>query len=444
MSEIISIFSQILFILFIISFPIIILNNNSKSKFYEFSLIDKLCINLIFLINVLFFASILNINSKYILYLYLFLIIFLYFFNFKKINFKNIKINYYFLILLLFIILISIDIAHELYFAWDTKSFYFFKTLNFYQDQKFENLKNFPVLDWPHLGAYIWSFFWKFPFNNFEYLGRILYVFIYVLSIFSIVEIVKVHIYQKIILAILFISLTYNYEFFSGLQDILIFSFILIASKFTYYFFEKQYKTKLLELTFILLGIANILCWIKKEGLFFIFFLIFCILIIKNLDLKTKKLLITGSLTIFLIKIFILNFYEITINAQYFEFEKTLNIEFFNFLEKIKIISSYLLLYLSQVPIYLLTLPIMIYTVYKYKINDITKLTLFFLILNLSFIYMAFLFKSSETELQVRFSLKRVLFETSGFYFLVIVNFTNNYLHSFNPKIFSKFKNKKY
>ena len=51
MSEIISIFSQILFILFIISFPIIIFNNNSKSKFYEFSLIDKLCINLIFLIN---------------------------------------------------------------------------------------------------------------------------------------------------------------------------------------------------------------------------------------------------------------------------------------------------------------------------------------------------------------------------------------------------------
>ena len=223
MSEIISIFSQILFILFIISFPVIILNNNSKSKFYEFSLIDKLCINLIFLINVLFFASILNINSKYILYLYLFLIIFLYFFNFKKINFKNIKINYYFLILLLFIILISIDIAHELYFAWDTKSFWFFKTLNFYQNQKFENLKNFPISDWPHLGAYIWSFFWKFPFSGYEYFGRITYAFIYVLSIFSITEILKVSTYQKIIFAILFISLTYNYELFSGLQDIMVF-----------------------------------------------------------------------------------------------------------------------------------------------------------------------------------------------------------------------------
>jgi hypothetical protein len=54
----------------------------------------------------------------------------------------------------------------------------------------------------------------------------------------------------------------------------------------------------------------------------------------------------------------------------------------------------------------------------------------------------AFLFKSSETELQVRFSLKRVLFETSGFYFLAIVIFINNYLHSFNQKIFSSFKKK--
>ncbi len=439
MSEIISIFSQILFILFIISFPVIILNNNSKSKFCEFSLIDKLCINLIFLINVLFFASILNINSKYILYLYLFLIIFLYFFNFKKINFKNIKINYYFLILLLFIILISIDIAHELYFAWDTKSFWFFKTLNFYQNQKFENLKNFPISDWPHLGAYIWSFFWKFPFSGYEYFGRITYAFIYVLSIFSIVEIVKVHIYQKIILAILFISLTYNYEFFSGLQDILIFSFILIASKFTYYFFEKRYKTKLLELTFILLGIANILCWIKNEGLFFIFFLIFCILIIKNLDLKTKKLLITGSLTIFLIKIFILNYYEI-FNSDHFI--GSLDFKIFNLFEKMKIISLYLSIYLTQVPIYLITLPILIYTSFKYKMKDITKFNLFFLILNLLFIYVAFLFKSSETELQVRFSLKRVLFETSGFYFLAIVIFINNYLHSFNQKIFSSFKKK--
>ena len=121
MTEIIEILIQVLFILFIISFPITLLETDKKSKIPTFSLIDKLSINLIFLINILLFASILNINSKYILYPYVILIIFLYFFNFRKFNFKSIKIDYYFLVLLSFIILISIDIAHELYFAWDTQ-----------------------------------------------------------------------------------------------------------------------------------------------------------------------------------------------------------------------------------------------------------------------------------------------------------------------------------
>ena len=131
-------------------------------------------------------------------------------------------------------------------------------------------------------------------------------------------------------------------------------------------------------------------------------------------------------------------------NTEYFELRETLNFEIFDLFEKIKIISFYLLLYLTQVPIYLLTLPILIYTSFKYKMKDITKFNLFFLILNLSFIYIAFLFKSTETELQIRFSMKRVLFETSGFYFLAIVIFINNYLHSFNQKIFSSFKKRKY
>ena len=66
MTEIIKILIQILFILFIFSFPITLLETDSKSKISTFSFIDKLSINLIFLINILFFASVLNINSKYI------------------------------------------------------------------------------------------------------------------------------------------------------------------------------------------------------------------------------------------------------------------------------------------------------------------------------------------------------------------------------------------
>ena len=48
MTEIIEILIQVLFILFIISFPIILLETDKKSKIPTFSLIDKLSINIIF------------------------------------------------------------------------------------------------------------------------------------------------------------------------------------------------------------------------------------------------------------------------------------------------------------------------------------------------------------------------------------------------------------
>jgi len=382
MTEIIEILIQVLFILFIISFPITLLETDKKSKIPTFSLIDKLSINLILLINILLFASILNINSKYILYSYVILIIFLYFFNFRKFNFKSIKIDYYFLVLLSFVILISIDIAHELYFAWDTQVHWFLKVLNFFQNQKFENLENFPVSDYPHLGTYIWSFFWKFPLNSFEYLGRITYAFIYVLSIFSITECLKTHVYEKIIFAILLISLTYSYEIFSGSQDVLLFSLILITAKFAYYFFEKKLVPNRLQLILILLGAANIICWVKNEGIFYALFLLFCFFITNNLILKNKIALITGSLIIVSLRIFIYNSYNIELNPGVFEFEKSLNFEFLLILEKIKIITFYLIIYLSQNPIYLLTMPVLIYITFKYPLKNITKFVIYFLILN--------------------------------------------------------------
>jgi len=444
MTEIIEILIQILFTLFIILFPITLFKTDSKSKISTFSFMDKLSINLIFLINILFFASILNVNSKYVLYLYVVSIIFLYFFNFRKFNFKNIKLDYYFLVLLSFIILISIDIAHELYFAWDVQSHWFLKALSFFQDQKLDNLKNFTFADYPHLGTYIWSFFWKFPLNDFEYLGRITYAFIYVLSIFSIMECLKAHVYEKIIFAILLISLTYSYEIFSGSQDVLLFSLILITAKFAYYFFEKKLVPNRLQLILILLGAANIICWIKNEGIFYALFLLFCIFITNNLILKNKIALITGSLIIVSLRIFIYNFYNIELDPGVFEFEKSLNFEFLLILEKIKIITFYLIIYLSQNPIYLLTIPVLTYITLKYPLKNITKFVIYFLILNFSFIYLTYLFMHSETELLARHSMKRVIFQTSGFYFLAIIILINNYAHLFNIKLLSKYKIKKY
>jgi len=104
--------------------------------------------------------------------------------------------------------------------------------------------------------------------------------------------------------------------------------------------------------------------------------------------LKNKIALITGSLIIVSLRIFIYNFYNIELDPGVFEFEKSLNFEFLLILEKIKIITFYLIIYLSQNPIYLLTIPILIYITFKYPLKNVTKFVIYFLILNFFFIYL--------------------------------------------------------
>ena len=75
--EIAQISIQILFIFFIFSCTTLLYENNKifkKKIFYDF---DKIIINFIILINIFVFTSVLNINQKYILIIYI--ITFLYY-----------------------------------------------------------------------------------------------------------------------------------------------------------------------------------------------------------------------------------------------------------------------------------------------------------------------------------------------------------------------------
>ena len=152
--------------------------------------------------------------------------------------------------------------------------------------------------------------------------------------------------------------------------------------------------------------------------------------------MKNKIALITGSLIIISLRIFIFNFYDTVLDPFYFEF--------LLILEKIKIITFYSIIYLSQNPIYLLTMPVLIYITFKYPLKNITKFVIYFLILNFSFIYLTYLFRTVEVEVTIRHNMLRVIFQTSGFYFLAIIILINNYAHLFKIKLLSKYKIKKY
>ena len=63
---------------------------------------------------------------------------------------------------------------------------------------------------------------------------------------------------------------------------------------------------------------------------------------------------------------------------------------------------------------------------YKKKNYTLNKFIILFSVLNFLFLIFAFLFNLDNVEWQVRVGLKRVMFETAGFYLLPILQILKN------------------
>ena len=286
MIEILLIFLQILFLslITIYSIPVLKYNINVKNN-----LIDKLSTNLIIITNLILIFSLTNLNDYILL---TFLILLSLFFLIKNRENILIKLDFKFFFAIFIIFLISLSLANKLDFGWDAKFFWFMKSINFYENEKLFNLNKLPATDYPHLGSYLWSFFWKFPFNTYEYHGRIFYIFLYIISIFSFFEILKVNLLNKIIYITLTIISTFSFELFSGNQEIIIFSLSLLCAKYCYLILDNENKKKIIFYLFMILLIFNFAIWIKNEAIFLIGFFLVCIFFLANLNKTHKTILI--------------------------------------------------------------------------------------------------------------------------------------------------------
>jgi len=429
LQEISLIILQVIFIYLFFSNPII--NEKILAKIINvknFTNIDLIIFNTIIFLNIFILISAFSIDSTYFFYVYILLILL----TLSKNFIGKIKINFSYknLIILFVVFILSLDLAYSLELGWDVQWFWYLKALNFYQDQNFSNLKNLPTNAYPHLGPYIWGFFWKFPFNSFEYLGRIVYIFFYVLAIFSFSEILKIKKHLKYIFSLILILATYKYNLFNGDADVLIFIFLLFAAKFTYYLYQTEQKKNQLPLIFSLLGIANILFWVKYEAIFFILFLVSSIIIFnKFINKRNKIILITSFFSLLLLKILILQLLNMPIiNDASFGFEKTIYFDFNEFYYRITKILFYIFAFLIESPIYLLTLPLMIISIKFLKADSLNKTILSFTFMFFGFTIFAYFFKVDQLEFQLRYSMREYLSAVSGVYLLVFANFLNTYL----------------
>ena len=417
MTEIILIFFQIFFIglLINLSTPNIQINSTLAT-----SLTESLILKSIIFINILLVFSLLNISLNYLI---IFLIVSSLIFILKEKEKFKIKLNLKNFLIFTYIFIISTVLTYDLQLGWDAKFFWLLKTINFYQDNSLLNLEKLPATDYPHLGTYIWSFFWRFPFDLYEYLGRIFYVFLYILSIFYFCEIFKSNKIYKLILSSLIILVTFNIELFNGNQEIIIFSLILVATKLSYELVAVKIKNPINHIIFLLLSF-NAALWVKNEGLFLLGFILFIILFFGNLNLKQKKIILFGS--IFLITIRFVILYFLNNELESFQFDKTFSYSFFeNFFYNLKTISFYTIVYSLYLPFIILSFLTLLLNIYLFKIDKVQLFIICYLILNVLFIFAAFMLTMEDVEWQVRVGLKRVMFESSGFYFLTIVYLFN-------------------
>lgn len=417
-------FIQIIFTFFVFQLFLFLPLNVLKKKNYS---MEISAFNLILNLNILLIFSLLPIpiNKYSDILIIIYFLIFLKKYIINQLIFNlNKKIIDFFIFFIIFII-ISINISGNLNLGWDAKYFYYIKSLFFIEEQTFYDLKNFSHNAWhPHLGSFIWSFFWNLSFSKIEYFGRLFYAFIFIFSVLYLSDNFFIKKKINLIIFLLLIICSYSYDKFSGLQEILIFSLLIIMSKL----FDKLNNQKNNSYVIFILLTCNLLTWIKAEGIVYALILIILLNISRSIKLYNKFRLNGSFLILFLIKVILYKNSNIPLNAQPYFIDYILNLNYEFIIYKIKFIFIYLTYYILKNIFFTSGILIILFNnIFLKKIDDYIKLINIYLLLNLIFIFLAYLLRDMDIEYSLKTTMERIIFMSSGFYLFNTLLFFKNY-----------------
>jgi hypothetical protein len=310
---------------------------------------------------------------------------------------------------------------------WDGLEHWIYKASAFFQGLGFVNAG---MPSYPHLGGFVWGYFWKNSIVQKEYVGRLTFIFFYISSLFYLINLFKkstLDIY-KLIFVIVILALTYDKKLFGGYQDYLIFCLLIIISKLLYLIVNNNEKKIFLETIFFLS--AYIISWIKQEG--FVYFIIVVFLLILFEKEKRKKIIFFFiCLTLICIYFFLKKFFNSELS-----FDQKLNINFLlnsNFsllMQILKTITLNLIVAIFKYPIWIIILISIILSLTDKKNHYQFRCFYIFLIINIFFVYSLMIYTclnpEASCELVSKVSLDRIMFQMSGFYLVFIIIFLGN------------------
>jgi len=319
-------------------------------------------------------------------------------------------------------------ISSEPLLSWDGIAHWYYKALNYHQDGSYEDLRNLPFAYYPHLGGYLWNFFWTNSPLNLEYQGRFFYIFIFLSSIFSATDqfTKKIGLHFKIVITLIFVVFTTDKFILGGYQEYFLF-YLFYCFSFLFYQIQKSKKNSYFNF-FLISSSILLMFWVKQEGFFyaimlmillfffvqekyykkFIFLFFFLIFLYFFIQLKTyfhgnfsfnEEILHSGLLKYLNLKLLLFSIFDITF-------------------EILKAFIKY--------PLWIIITFILAFTfVQNKKIHDINFI---FFIFYICFIYAIYLQTNMDMNQLMPLTLDRVLFHGIGFYLIVIVRFVNEKL----------------
>ena len=426
MIEILSIILQLFIFLIIFSYPINVFNYSRLNLKNEVNLYLVYSLNIIIHLNIYLFLSFISINIKHFYYLELILfLIFIFFYRTNYLNafkeFTDTKFKY-FLFFLLGNLIFFVTIANGAKLEWDGLAHWIYKARIFFDGGSYFDFKdNVPFPYYPQLGTFIWGYFWKNTFLNFEYFGRLIFPLIYLFSIFSVACTYKTNknYLIKILLTIFLILLTLDFYLFGGYQEYLLFFLFTILGIIT--FEHLNYKNKIASSFFIIL-ILNLIIWTKQEGFFYSIIFGLTLAIFSYNNIKFALFFLISTIILATIHIHLKSF---VIDATMFN-EKIFNEKIVNYLN-VKILIKDLILIFKHIIIASIKYPVIIFVTFLLLVlapSINTKRDYFFyciFILNLFFIIAIYLQTNMNLEQVLPVTIDRVLFQSTGLYLVFII-----------------------
>ena len=424
MIETLSIFFFIIFLTLFFFIPFIkkVTFSNSKITLDEY---DLRSLNLIILINLFLFLSLLNFTVDQIIYIFYSLIfIFVIYFltNFKKLYFPK-NIIYYLLFYSIILFILSVDLASNLNLYWDAQKIWLPKASVFFNNGLISDLKNTAYSHYSFLGSLIWSFFWKISSFENEYFGRIFFLAIYCYSLFSITSLLNLNENLRAMSLFLLILITYDYWHFRGTQEILIFSLLLILSKYLFNLIVYE-KNSNFNLLIIFLSL-NLIIWTKNEGIILAIILYIILFFFMRQSLKKKFVIFLILFLMVITRFFIFKINGLDLNlSQDFDFENIIKI-FFNNLSfnNFFIITKYILFSFVKFPHILMSLFFAFILLFDKQLFKKLKFLYLYLFLTIFLIFAIYLSSPYDMEFMVSTGSLRLMLEFSSPYLLFTLIF---------------------